>query len=212
MSTYKLTLHKKSYLLTGITKDDSNKEKVKELGAKWNGFLSGWLFFPEKHKEGLKFAKDIGAEIDKKITNDKEKSPKKESKEEKKKCECCEKYKLEIEKLKQELEKLQDKCDRMGDVLGENGLGIDDSDEENKDNDQENKYDKEVDKLAFQYWCDDGNYLKMQKKVDKCEDLDEDSKTMEIEKRLREKWEKIKTTDHDLYNFFILMAKTHPAQ
>lgn len=159
MSTYKLTLHKKSYLLTGIKKDDSNKEKVKQLGAKWNGSLGGWLFFPDKHKEGLKFAKEIGAEIDEKIKE--EKSPKKESKEkvEKKKCECCEKYKSEIDKLKQELVKLQDKCDRMEDVLGENGLGISDdesedkqikneqngiSDDENGISDDENEESKEI--------------------------------------------------------------------
>ena len=29
-SKYKLTLHKKSYLLTGISRDDPNKEKVKQ--------------------------------------------------------------------------------------------------------------------------------------------------------------------------------------
>lgn len=98
MSTYKLTLHKKSYLLTGIKKDDSNKEKVKQLGAKWNGSLGGWLFFPDKHKEGLKFAKEIGAEIDEKIKE--EKSPKKESKEKKKEFKEEKKELMELVELK----------------------------------------------------------------------------------------------------------------
>lgn len=178
MSAYKLTLHKKSYLLTGIKKDDSNKEKVKQLGAKWNGSLGGWLFFPDKHKEGLKFAKEIGAEIDEKIKE--EKSPKKESKEkvEKNKCECCEKYKSEIEKLKQELAKVQDKCDRMGDVLGENGLGI--SDDENDES--EVKARRELEKLASKVYQDDINkYDTKKQKIEKhglkkCSDCGEFSK------------------------------------
>lgn len=74
--SYKLTLYKKSYLLTGITKNDPNKEKVKQLGAKWNGSLGGWLFFPDKQKDGLKFAKEINAEIN--INEETKTSPKKE--------------------------------------------------------------------------------------------------------------------------------------
>lgn len=77
MASYKLTLHKKSYLLTGITKDDENKEKVKDAGAKWNGSLKGWLFFPAVHKKGLKLAEEIGAEIDDSILeNDKNETKK----------------------------------------------------------------------------------------------------------------------------------------
>src|SRR5215469_12356677 len=66
---YKLSLYKKSYLLAGITKDDKNKEKVKESGASWNKSLNAWLFFPSKHQVGLKIAKEIGATIDDSILN-----------------------------------------------------------------------------------------------------------------------------------------------
>lgn len=78
--SYTLTLHKKSYLLKGLTRDDPNKEKVKSAGAKWNASLGGWLFFPKQHADGLKIAEKIGAEINVEST-----SPKKESSEKKRK-------------------------------------------------------------------------------------------------------------------------------
>jgi vacuolar-type H+-ATPase subunit I/STV1 len=150
--SYSLTLHKKSYLLKGITKDDSNKEKVKELGAKWNSGLGGWLFFPDKHKDGLKFAKKIGAEIN--VESEKKESPKKENKRESKEgvedeneelIELREKYsklklkhkklKTENKKLQDTVERLQDRVGRMGDKLG--AMGESDCDEENKEENKE---------------------------------------------------------------------------
>lgn len=146
-SKYELTLHKKSYLLTGISRDDPNKEKVKELGAKWNSSLSGWLFFPDKHKDGLKFAKEIGAKIDEQINLTNQKIHKNKECKDKK---CCEKYKLEIQNYKSEIEnykskikELQDKIDKMGDVLGKNGLGISDDDENDDDENDDNENDDE---------------------------------------------------------------------
>jgi hypothetical protein len=133
--SYSLTLHKKSYLLKGITKDDPNKEKVKEVGAKWNSGLGGWLFFPDKHKDGLKFAKKIGAEIN--IDVKEEKTPKKESVEKKENEEFealkekFDKLKLKYKKLKKEKQKLEDRVDRMDERLGR--LGEDTCEDEKKE-------------------------------------------------------------------------------
>src|SRR5271156_535731 len=107
---YTLTLHKKSYLLKGITKDDPNKEAVKAAEAKWNGSLGGWLFFPKNHKAGLKLAKKIGAKIE--VGENKEKSDdddekqvkesKRKSVEKKVSVEKDDKYKQKYKKLKKE--------------------------------------------------------------------------------------------------------------
>lgn len=93
---YTLTLHKKSYLLKGITKDDPNKDAVKSAEGKWNGALGGWLFFPKNHEKGLKLAKKIGAKIE--IEESKEKE---EVKEDEKGDD--DKYKKKYKKLKKEM-------------------------------------------------------------------------------------------------------------
>lgn len=113
---YTLTLHKKSYLLKGITKDDSNKEDVKKAGAKWNGSLGGWLFFPKEHEAGLKLAKKLKAKIDiddKGVKEDKEDKKSKgeeeddEVKDEGKRKSVDDKYKKKYKKLKKEM---KEKC------------------------------------------------------------------------------------------------------
>ena len=144
--SYTLTLHKKSYLLKGISKDDPNKEAVKAAGAKWNGSLSGWLFFPKQHKDGLKLAKKIGAEINiEQLDEEKEeKTPKKESKRSSKNdndddeskgneefLELKRKYdklKGKYKKMKKEKQKLEDRIDRMSDKFG--ALGESDCEDE----------------------------------------------------------------------------------
>ena len=113
---YTLTLHKKSYLLKGVSKDDPVKEDVKKAGAKWNGSLGGWLFFPKEHEAGLKLAKKIKAKID--VGSEQKEGVSEDSDEVKdegkRKSGDDDKYKQKYKKLKKEV---NSKCIEFGELL-----------------------------------------------------------------------------------------------